>query len=153
VTRNFLVLNPQALGGTFVVQDKNWTKYNSLQLELRRRLAQGLLVGANYTYGIKKASSLQSLRIPRIEVDASDDRNSPHVFKGNWTYELPFGRGRRFGGNMNTVLDTIVGNWEFSGNGRSRPIATGWSASSWRACPRTTSTSCSRSASRRTRRE
>ncbi len=48
-------MNP-AVGGTFVVADQNWTKYNSLQLELRRRLSQGLLVGANYTYGIKKTS-------------------------------------------------------------------------------------------------
>lgn len=118
LARNFMVLNPQALGGTFVIQDKDWTKYNSLQVELRRRLAQGLLVGANYTYGIKKVSSLQSLRLPRIEVDASDDRNSPHVFKGNWHYEVPFGRGRRFGGNMHPVLDALVGNWAYSGNGK-----------------------------------
>ena len=118
LARNFMVLNPQALGGVFVVQDKNWTKYNSLQMELRRRLSKGLLVGANYTYGIKKVSSLQSLRFPRIEVDASDDRNSPHVFKANWHYEVPFGRGRRFGGNMHPVVDTLLGNWEFSGNGK-----------------------------------
>jgi hypothetical protein len=118
LARNFLVLNPQALGGTFVVQDNNWTKYNSLQLELRRRLSKGLLVGANYTYGIKKASLLSTLRLPRIEVDASDDRNSPHVFKMNWHYEVPVGRGHRFGGNMHPVLDYVLGGWEYSGNSK-----------------------------------
>lgn len=118
LARNFMVLNPQALGGVFVVQDKNWTRFNSLQVELRRRLAQGLLVSANYTYGVKSVSSLQSLRFPRIEVDASDDRMAPHVFKMNWHYEVPFGRGRRFGGNMHPVLDALIGNWEYSGNGR-----------------------------------
>ena len=66
--RNLIVMNPM-VGGTFVVADENWTKYNSLQVELRRRLSQGLLVGANYTYGIKKASSLPTLAYPRIEVD------------------------------------------------------------------------------------
>ncbi len=116
--RNFMVLNPQALGGVFVVQDKNYTKYNSMQVELRRRLAQGLLVSANYTYGIKKASLLTTLRQPRIEVDDSGNRNSPHVFKMNWHYELPVGRGRRFGSNWNTVTDLLLGNWEFSGNAR-----------------------------------
>ena len=114
--RNLIVMNPMA-NGTFVVQDRNWTKYNSLQLELRRRFSRGLLVGANYTYGIKKSSLLTTLAAERVEVDVSDDRNSPHAFKMNWTYELPLGRGRRFGGNINHVLNTIVGDWEFSGAG------------------------------------
>jgi hypothetical protein len=118
LARNFMVLNPQALGGVFVVQDRNFTKYNSLQVELRRRLAQGLLVSANYTYAVKKESSLQSLRLPYIEIDASDDRMAPHVFKMNWHYEVPFGRGKRFGGNMHPVLDALIGNWEYSGNSR-----------------------------------
>jgi hypothetical protein len=113
--RNILVMNPMALGGTFVVQDKNWTKYNSLQVDVRRRLAQGLLVSANYTYGIRKASSLQTLAYDRITVDTTD---VPHVFKANWFYELPIGRGRRFGSDMNRFMDTLLGGWQFSGNGR-----------------------------------
>jgi hypothetical protein len=114
--RNLIVMNPM-VSGTFVVMDNNWTKYDGLQLELRRRLSQGLLVGANYTYGIKKASLLTTLASPRVEVDASDDRNSPHAFKMNWDYELPLGRDRRFGSNMNGVLNAILGGWQFSGAG------------------------------------
>ena len=114
--RNLIVMNPMVSGAN-VVQDRNWTKFNSLQVELRRRFSQGLLVGANYTYGIKKQSLLTTLAAERVEVDISDDRNSPHAFKMNWTYELPIGRGRRFGTNMNPVLNYIVGDWEFSGAG------------------------------------
>jgi len=113
--RNLIVMNPM-VGGTFVVADQNWTKYNSLQVELRRRLSQGLLVGANYTYGIKKTSALSTLASPRVEVDLSEDRNAPHAFKMNWDYELPIGRGRRIGGDMHPVLNAIVGNWQYSGN-------------------------------------
>jgi hypothetical protein len=114
--RNLIVMNPM-VSGTFVVMDNNWTTYDSLQLELRRRLSQGLLVGANYTYGIKKQSLLTTLAQPRVEVDNSEDRNSPHAFKMNWDYELPIGRDRRFGSNMNPVLNAIVGGWQFSGSG------------------------------------
>ena len=32
-----------------------------------------------------------------------------------WVYELPFGRGKRFGAGMNPVLDKIVGGWELGG--------------------------------------
>jgi len=119
---NLIVLNPRALGGTFVVQDKNWTQYNSLQVDLRRRLSQGLLLGANYTYGLRRGSLLETLHRDRIEVDRSDTsvtpRIVPHTFKMNWHYEVPVGRGRRFGGNMHPVLDVILGNWEYSGNAR-----------------------------------
>ena len=114
--RNLIVMNPMVSSAN-VVMDSNWTKYNSLQLELRRRLSQGLLVGANYTYGIKKQSSLSTLAQPRVEVDFSEDRNSPHAFKMNWDYELPIGRDRRFGSNMNPVLNAVVGGWQFSGSG------------------------------------
>ena len=114
--RNLFIMNPM-VSGTFVVADENWTNYNSLQMELRRRLSQGLLVTANYTYGIKKTSNLPTLASPRIEVDSSEDRNSPHAFKMNWDYEIPVGRGRRFGGSMNAVLNTILGDWQFSGAG------------------------------------
>ena len=114
--RNLIVMNPMVSSAN-VVMDNNWTNYNSLQLELRRRLSQGLLVGANYTYGIKKTSLLTTLAAPRVEIDASDDRNSPHAFKLNWDYELPIGRDRRFGSNMNHVLNAIVGGWQFSGAG------------------------------------
>jgi hypothetical protein len=112
--RNLLVLNPM-VSGTFVATDDNWTKYNSLQVDLRRRLAQGLLVGANYTYGEGTSSFFKTLRSDRITVDNTD---VPHVFKMNWHYEVPVGRGRRFGANWGRALDLILGNWEYSGNGR-----------------------------------
>jgi Carboxypeptidase regulatory-like domain len=111
---NFFVLNP-ATGGVFVVQDREGTSYNSLQVELRRRLSKGLLVSTNYTYGIRKSLSLQTLRRDRIEVDST---GQPHEFKGNFTYEVPVGRGRRFGTDMNPILNGIIGNWQFSGNAR-----------------------------------
>jgi hypothetical protein len=111
---NLFVMNPR-VGGTFIVQDRDFTKYNSLQVELRRRLSRGLLVGANYTYGISKTSSNQSLHFDRYELDNTD---VPHVIKVNWIYQIPVGRGRRFGTDMNAWLDGVVGGWEFSGNTR-----------------------------------
>jgi hypothetical protein len=124
---NLVVLNPRALGGTWVVDDQNYTRYNSLQVDLRRRLSQGLSMSANYTYGIRKGSvqphtasapapgTAWSLAFDRLTVDTTD---TPHVFKMNWIYEVPIGRGRRFGSNWNPIVDGLLGNWEFSGNGR-----------------------------------
>jgi hypothetical protein len=112
--QNFFVLNPAA-SGTFIVQDREGTRYNSLQVELRRRLSKGLLVSANYTYGISKGLTNESIRLDRLEVDTT---RVPHEFKANWTYEIPVGRGRRFGTDMHPILNGVFGNWEFSGNAR-----------------------------------
>ncbi len=119
-------MNPM-VSSAIVVMDKNWTKYNSLQLELRRRLVAGLLVGANYTYGIKKTVAASHARVRRASRSMRrTTATSPHAFKMNWDYEIPIGRGQRFGVDMNPVLDAIVGNWQFSGNGpRQDATATG----------------------------
>ena len=114
--RNFFVLNP-GVSGVFVVADDNWTKYNSAQVEVRRRLSDGLLLSGSYTYGIRKGSTLQTLNRDRIQVDTTD---VPHAFKFNWYWEIPVGRGRRFGTDMHPILDGVLGNWEFSGNARTQ---------------------------------
>jgi hypothetical protein len=111
---NFFVMNPST-SGSWIVQDRNGTRYNSLQVDLRRRLSQGLLVQANYTYGIRKTLINNSIRFDRMEVD---NTGAPHEWKANWVYEIPVGRGRRFGTDMNPIINGILGNWEFSGNGR-----------------------------------
>ncbi len=111
---NFWVMNP-ATGGSYIVQDREGSRYNSMQVELRRRLSKGLLVSSNYTYAVRHSLSLQSIRFDRIEVNST---SVPHEFKFNFTYEVPVGRGRRFGTDMNPILNGILGNWEFSGNAR-----------------------------------
>jgi hypothetical protein len=111
---NFFVMNP-AVGNVNMMMDGGGTKYNSIQTELRRRLSKGLLVSANYTYARQYQLSLQTLRLDRFEVN---NTQQPHEFKMNFTYEVPVGRGRRFGSDMNPILNGILGNWEFSGNTR-----------------------------------
>ena len=112
--RNLIVMNPM-IDEANVMADEAKTRYDSLQVDLRRRLSKGLLMDFNYTYETRQSSSLQTLAYDRIMVDSA---NVPHVFKMNWHYEIPVGRGRRYGGDFNAVLNGVLGNWEFSGNGR-----------------------------------
>jgi hypothetical protein len=111
---NFWVMNPNS-SGTFVVQDREGNKFDSLQVELRRRLAQGLLISGNYTYGISYATNNRSLRFDRLYVE---NTGVPHAWKMNWVFELPVGRGKRFGTDFNPIVNGVIGNWEFSGNAR-----------------------------------
>ena len=40
--------------------------------------------------------------------------------QGDWT--LPFGRGQRFGGDVNRVVNGLVGGWSFSAVGRVQTV-------------------------------
>ncbi len=100
------------------------TSYDSLQLSLRRQA--GALKGAvNYTWSktIDNNSSdgggntgpldNYNMRLMRARSDA--DR--PHTFNWSAAYTLPFGRGKRFGGNMPDWMDRIVAGWEIGSLG------------------------------------
>jgi hypothetical protein len=112
---NFFVLNPDVDDANIIVGASS-AKYDALQVELRRRLSQGLTVSANYTYARTIESDLDTLRRPRAMILKDD--GVPHAFKVTWLYEVPVGRGKRFGGDMNPILNGVIGNWEFSGSGR-----------------------------------
>ena len=115
---NFFVTNPAITNGN-ITRSLAGTRYHALQLDMRRRLSQGLLVTANYTFARRFGSNLQSLRFDRIYLqNQGNDNDVPHAFKTQWTYQLPVGRDRRFGSNMNAWLNGVIGNWEFSGTGR-----------------------------------
>ena len=41
-----------------------------------------------------------------------DGEDIPQSLVLNYVYELPFGRGKKFGGNMNRAVDAVVGGWQ-----------------------------------------
>ncbi|MGH9834361.1 MAG: carboxypeptidase regulatory-like domain-containing protein [Blastocatellia bacterium] len=113
---NFMLTNPGLRGGANFTGNGGYSRYDGLQVELRRRLSKGLLVQGNYQFAKSFSSGRVSFRAPRInELDTNTLR---HAFKVNWVYELPIGRGQKLFGKAGPVLDRIVGGWEFDGAGR-----------------------------------
>lgn len=117
---NFLVANPHLLGGANLTGNGGKTHYHSVQMELRRRLANGLQFDANYTFGKGYASArLGGFRRPRVMIENSDELgNVYHALKGNVVYDLPFGRGQRFASDAGNIVNRLVGGWQISGTGR-----------------------------------
>ncbi len=90
-----------------------------LQLELRKRLTHGLQFNTSYAFGKAYISQRFGFREPRVSVlDGGTEGGVTHAFKGKWTYELPFGQGRRFGSGAGPTLDRIIGGWSFDGIAR-----------------------------------
>ena len=85
--------------------------YHSLQVRLERRYANGLQLLANYQFS--KMLERTRPRNPQDDVleyrIADEDRTHRVVVSGN--YELPFGRGRRFGTKSGQGLNLLIGGW------------------------------------------
>jgi hypothetical protein len=113
---NFFLTNPGLRGGANFTGNGGYTRYDALQIDLRRRLSFGLQMQANYQFAKAFSSARVSFRAPRVnELDTNTLR---HAFKVSWTYELPFGRGKAFFGGVGRALDLAIGGWEFHGSGR-----------------------------------
>jgi hypothetical protein len=112
---NFFVLNPD-VDQANITRDASRTKYDALQIDFRRRLAAGFTASANYTYSRSYETDLDTVRRDRALI--VNDDGVPHAFKTTWFFEVPVGRGKRFGSALNPWLDAVIGNWEFAGTGR-----------------------------------
>jgi hypothetical protein len=116
---NFFRVNPDMLGGANATGNRGFSKYNSIQLQYRRRLSGGLQFDANYTLGRGYDSDHFSFRVPRLFTRVTGGEGDvTHGVKMTGVYELPFGRGRRFGGSVNAFVDHFLGNWQVSGTSR-----------------------------------
>ena len=116
---NFLVANPDLLGGANITGNGGKTRYDSLQLELRRRLSNGLQFDTSYVFGKAYESSRYSFRLPRVMTrNTGAEGDVTHGFKATAIYDLPFGRGRRFGSDVGGVMDRLIGGWQVAGTAR-----------------------------------
>jgi hypothetical protein len=94
--------------------------YHSLQTKLEKRLSHGLTYRIGYTFskalsdGDEFSSGFQDIRNRRYDRGrtAFDARQR---FTANFSYSLPFGRGRRFGSAWNAPLEAILGGWQLLG--------------------------------------
>jgi hypothetical protein len=111
------------------------SNYNSLQANLIKRYADGLQFNLNYTLSKSMDNSScegqfcttnlgnWSTAHPQLySGDRSLERSVStfditHNMRFSFNYEVPFGRGKRFGGSAKGVLNHIIGNWKLAGLG------------------------------------
>ena len=93
--------------------------YNSLQVSVRRTKGAVKVFG-NYTWaksidnssaeGNGFASPFDSFNLSLSRGRSDFDR--PHSFNGSFSYTLPFGKNKRFAGNIPQWADSLIGGWD-----------------------------------------
>ena len=99
------------------------SNYNALQVRYEQRVAGGLTLLNSFTWehSLDNASASLEGNTPSVQ-DANNmaadysqsDYNLPIANVTSLVYDLPFGRGRRFGHDMNWAMDAVLGGWQIS---------------------------------------
>ncbi len=111
------------LGATSIMDNNATSTYHGLQAKLEKRFSQGLTFRANYAFGKaldNGGSGFGASSAPQDPRNVRGDKaisglNRTHIFSLDYVYQLPFGRGHKFGADMNRFADAIVGGWELTG--------------------------------------
>ncbi|MGA7223331.1 MAG: hypothetical protein WBX16_10760, partial [Candidatus Acidiferrales bacterium] len=117
---------PTIDGGIDTLRANDLSNYDSLQVRLEKNFSHGLQFEAAYTYSHAlddaSSASLGSLNngdfrnelYPGLEYGNSDF-DVRHRFVISYIYQLPFGNGKKFGGDATGLKNQIIGNWQVAG--------------------------------------
>jgi hypothetical protein len=104
--------------------------YNALQVSFRKRFSHGIQGDFNYawsksmdwtsaaervgTSGRNNYAQIINTWRPK-QLRGVSDFDATHQINSNWIYELPFGKGRKFGSGANGLVDAFIGGWQLAG--------------------------------------
>jgi hypothetical protein len=114
----------QAFGAITWVNPSGFTSYNGLSARLERRFAAGLYLLNSFTWSKALGNTEQALEVLSGQTMANVQNvynlaaeRGPTSFDvklmnvTSIVYQLPFGKGRKFGAAWNRVFDTALGGW------------------------------------------
>jgi hypothetical protein len=86
-----------------------------LQLQANKRFAKDMTLTATYTYSNLREKVNYLNPSDTVLEDRISQFDRPHRFTFAGLYQLPVGRGRLVGNDMNRVLDFFIGGWQVNG--------------------------------------
>jgi hypothetical protein len=99
------------------------SNYHAFELKLERRFSGGTSAMVAYTWSklisdggddVWASSGIRNMYCRACDRSIST-YHQPHRLVANFTYELPFGKGKRFGSGWNKPLDLALGQWQVNG--------------------------------------
>lgn len=111
------------LGPVYGYKNNANSNYHALVTRLEKRFSNGFTLLTSYTFsknigdicgnsasGNTTGCGYQDTRYLNLE-RAVDNQDFPHRFVASGIYDLPFGRGRKWGANAHAVTNAILGGW------------------------------------------
>jgi hypothetical protein len=99
--------------GNFYGNDAS-SSYKAFEAKVEKRFTSGLQFVTHYTFSHADGYDSNYYAISHPIAYGPVDFNRNHVFVFNTVYELPFGRGKKYMGNVGRGMDYVVGGWQVS---------------------------------------
>jgi hypothetical protein len=125
IARGQLLLPFPQFGAIYELESTGYSHYNSLVVKVEKRMARGLTVLGTYTWSanwdniwstgsqIYSSYGPQDAYNPKAEY-ARSLNSIPNRETLALTYDLPVGRGQKFLGGSNRLVNAAVGGWQFN---------------------------------------
>jgi hypothetical protein len=112
--RPFHVLYPQ-LGDIPISQSIASSRYDAITARFTANISRIVSVNASYAHGrsFSNGNNLDPTNINQYYGPTPED--IAHIFNAQFTVDIPVGRGRRYLGNSNRLVDALIGGWQYSG--------------------------------------
>ncbi len=108
---NLLRPYPQ-FGGITLELPVGYSWYHSLQVRAERRFQNGFTFQAAYTFS-KLMEAIEYLNpADSLPYESISSFNRPHRLASSGIWEVPLGRGRRFGSSLSRPADYVIGGWQ-----------------------------------------
>jgi hypothetical protein len=105
----------QTLGSVTLRSPSGQSTYDGLEVEGQKRFSGGLSLLGSYTW----SRTIDNLRALDLWYGTSwkqlSDLNISHRVSISGVYEIPYGKGRRFGSRAPPLADAALGGWQMSG--------------------------------------
>lgn len=130
----FFIPFPQFGGGMRVIDSNDFSTYHALEIQIERRFLRGLSYQASYTWSksldtrsydpaftVVSTANAQSASSTPFDIHnrklnyARSDFDRIHVLQSNWTWEVPVGKGRKWGTDWPVPADAVLGGWQATG--------------------------------------
>ena len=116
----------QSIGnGLSMTSSFGFGNYSAASVKAEKRFSHGLQFLASYVWSHALANSSTPLSgssnfAPISQANYATGYSTAawdirHSFTTSFNYELPFGRGKRYGGNFNKATDLLLGGWQMNG--------------------------------------
>ena len=88
--------------------------YDALTARIVAKLGAGFTLAASYAHGRSFSNGNNIDQTNLWQYYGPTQQDIAHMFTAQFTYDLPFGKGRRFASNANRLTDAVIGGWSYS---------------------------------------
>ena len=99
--------------GNYYGNDASST-YNAFEVKVDKRFTNGLQFLTHYTFSHANSYDSNYYAIDHKIAWGPVDFNRDHVWVLNTVYELPFGKGKSYFGDVSRAMDYVIGGWQVS---------------------------------------